>query len=400
VIDERAQPIPDGTRLLHIGPHKTGTTSVQAAFHSARAAVAAQGVHFAGPNRHPRQAAQAAAARETRGSLRGQIRSWAALLREIRRAPGRVVLSSEWFSDASDAAARLVIEDLDPTRTHVVVTLRPLASLLPSQWQQYVQAGTTTPYLEWLSAIFEQPASGAARRFWHRHRHDQLIERWASIVGPERVTAVVIDDRDHAAVLRAFERLAGLRSGTLALVPDRSNRSLTQPEAELIRALNAAMASVGLDGAPRLDLVLFGAAAALKERTPAAGEPRIFTPDWAIERAIAVEREIVAGIRATGARIDGDLDRLALAPTGVEQPVATKAATAWPEIAATGSLGVLTAGGLARSGSAGDPGSLSNQRLRSVLLGRLWDGARSLARPAPRMAGRSSSIHSARVEVE
>lgn len=43
---ERSLPLPEGTCLLHIGPHKTATTSLQSAFHAAREAMASQGVHY------------------------------------------------------------------------------------------------------------------------------------------------------------------------------------------------------------------------------------------------------------------------------------------------------------------------------------------------------------------
>src|SRR4029079_14560362 len=110
-----------------------------------------------------------------------------------------------------------------------------------------------------LRPVSAEPQSGSGKRFWHRHRHDRLIERWAAVAGPERVNAVVVDDRDHAAGLRFFERLLGRRDGTLELVPDRTNRSLTRPEAELVRTMNGHLAGAGIEGPPRLDLVLFGA---------------------------------------------------------------------------------------------------------------------------------------------
>jgi hypothetical protein len=42
-----------GARLLHIGPHKTGSTAVQGAFHLARERLAAQGVVYPGQGRQP-----------------------------------------------------------------------------------------------------------------------------------------------------------------------------------------------------------------------------------------------------------------------------------------------------------------------------------------------------------
>jgi hypothetical protein len=42
----------------------------------------------------------------------------------------------------------------------VVVTLRPLARILPSQWQQYLQNGYCMPYLEWLDGILSKQTRG------------------------------------------------------------------------------------------------------------------------------------------------------------------------------------------------------------------------------------------------
>ena len=42
-----------GTRLVHIGPHKTGTTAIQGALHLARERLAAEGVVYPGRGRQP-----------------------------------------------------------------------------------------------------------------------------------------------------------------------------------------------------------------------------------------------------------------------------------------------------------------------------------------------------------
>src|SRR5262245_6188215 len=133
-------PLPDGTRLVHIGPHKTGTTTLQGAFHLARRAAALQGVHYAGPNRQPLHAAQeAAAVRQPRDGDAPRLRHWRRLVSEIEAADEpRILVSSEWFADAKPAGIRFAVDNLDPGRVHIAVTLRPLGRILASQWQQYV----------------------------------------------------------------------------------------------------------------------------------------------------------------------------------------------------------------------------------------------------------------------
>ncbi len=114
-------------RLLHIGPHKTGTTAIQGAFDLARARLAAYGVGYSGAGRQPLLPALAVTGQPALlGGMRPDIDHWKKLAREIRQAVNqRVLVSSEFFAGADDAAARRIIEDLGGTGVHVVVTLRP-----------------------------------------------------------------------------------------------------------------------------------------------------------------------------------------------------------------------------------------------------------------------------------
>jgi hypothetical protein len=80
-------PLPDGTRLVHIGPHKTGTTTLQGAFHLARHAASEQGVHYVGRNRQPIHAAQAVAALTAPPERESPaFRHWRRLVAEIAAA--------------------------------------------------------------------------------------------------------------------------------------------------------------------------------------------------------------------------------------------------------------------------------------------------------------------------
>jgi len=351
--------VPPRTRLLHIGPHKTGTTALQSAFHSHRADIEAQGVHYAGPNRQPMGAAHAITGSPSpyADGKAPPLRRWQDLVREVdgARAP-RVVISSEGFADADEAGAAKVVADLDPSRTQVVVTLRPLTAILPSQWQQYVQGGMTTAYDEWLDAMLNRPQGTIAPGFWRRHRHDALVARWAAAVGVDHVTVVVGDEGDHARQLRVFERLVGLREGTLVPEASLGNRSLTVPEVESLRAFNVAFRAEGLSTQLHNKVVRFGAAELLKQRTPDPREPRIETPAWALERATELGRAIADGIAASGARVIGDLASLTMAPAPGRARSRASAKrdaydvdAAWADVGATLALGVVLSSGLARA---------------------------------------------------
>ncbi len=343
--------LPEGTRLVHIGPPKTGTTSVQSAFDTGRDRLRDQGVHYAGRGRQPADAVLAVTERpSTTAATPPPIGKWTSLLKEIDAArEPRVVISSEFFADARPDAIRRVARDLGPDRIHVVVTLRPLTKLVASQWQQFVQSGLRTELGPWLGGILGEGGAEVSPTFWQRHRHDALIARGADVVGPDRVTVVVLDEQDHDSVLRAFERLLGLTTGTLVAVEELSNRSLSMAEVEVVRALNVAFKDLGLSKALHTRIIRRGATRHLKvTRVPAADEPRVELPQWALDKAGAVAAEMVPVIEASGVRIVGDVAKLRLVPTSRLAGDDVPEVRVTPDVGAVTAMGVLLATGLPR----------------------------------------------------
>ncbi|MDO9378039.1 MAG: hypothetical protein Q7T56_04245 [Nocardioidaceae bacterium] len=328
--------LPPGTRLVHVGPHKTGTTAIQSALFHHRELLAEHGVLYAGDRQHSSVAVK---------SLTGQApshrradpegRRWRALARQVRRAgEQRVVLSSEVLSDLDDAAAERMLDDVERHRVHVVVTVRPLASILPSQWQQRVQLGERLTYEDWLRSLLDDPDGSLGRAMWRRHRHDDVVRRWASRVGTENVTVVVVDAADRTALTRAFEQMLGLPQDSLVPPPDETNanRSLTLGEAEVVRQVNLLADGAGVDRRTYSGLMRYGAITYLKGRPPAADEPAVSTPAWALPRVGGIGRASADGIEASGVRVVGDLDVLRAEPLLRGDPSAAPVVT--PEIAA------------------------------------------------------------------
>ena len=401
--------LPAGTRLLHIGPPKTGTSSLQAAFHQNRPATLEQGVRYAGSARHSGSAVLAVTGRPSFVRDQGSptMRRWEALLGSVRGAPeSRVLVSSEFFADAEPPAVKRAVEDLDRDRLHVVVTLRRLDRIITSQWQQYVQSSLKVGFEPWLEGTLKNPP-GPTPTFWRRHRHDRLVERWAAEVGPERMTIVVIDDHDHDHILRVFERLLGLRAGTLVADEELVNRSMTMPEIEAVRAFNNAFRDAGLGNAMFHKVMHFGAAAYMKTRVPPADEQRVRLPGWAREMVAEVSREMVANLKAAGVRVLGDLESLAPAPTPdgatpgeeggePEDPCIT------PEIIAAMAVGMAVVGGHARgtrlvdedeSEEKAELARYATYQLSGAVLGRL---RRSMARVIEGVLGRVRRVRRVR----
>jgi hypothetical protein len=343
-------PFPEGSRIIHIGPPKTGTSALQDACRAAKARMLEQGVRYAGPATHHSMPARAVTGLAT---ISGRphvppIGRWTELLEEMRGARElRVLYSSEVFAEASEASIRRIATDVGPD-IQVLITLRPLDSILASQWQQSVQHGAVLTLDEYLVRVLGEDAhppvdTGALRVF----RHGDLVERWAAVVGSDRVTVVILDRRDPGFLLRNAEALLGLRPGTLQAAHIPANRSLTMAEAEVIRHLNRHAGAARLPAATRLRLVKSGAAAYAKRHPPAPDAVSIRLPTWAAARAGELGREASEAIRASSVRVIGDVGQLATEPS--EPPVqAAGPRDAWvdPGTAAVMAMGMAWGTGL------------------------------------------------------
>jgi hypothetical protein len=316
--------LPAGTRLLHIGPHKTGTTALQRALAEARPRLEEHGVVYPGNGpSHIRAACAVTGAAGLPGAPRVRKVEWTRLVRRVGRCGDqRVVISSEFFDMADDPTARRIVDELGGDRVHVVVTLRPLAKILPSAWQQAVRGRIQLDYGSWLKAVFaDEPGTRHIRNFWMRHHHDQLIARWADVVGKDRLTVVVLDETDRMMLLHTFESMVGLPAGTLEFAPGRTNRSLSLAETELVRQINVAFHTNGWSKRNYARFMRLGVVENLQlSRTPAAGEAQIQTPRWALEQATEIGAAAVPRIEQLGVRVVGDLSTLGATP-----------ATGWPE---------------------------------------------------------------------
>ena len=318
-----------GEVLLHIGPHKTGSTTLQLGFHRNRSHLLEQGVHYAGSKSQPMTAAMVAATGQLLPTLGPEAAAtWDELVDEVHEVGAdRTVISSEFFCEADEEHATAILDRLGPERTQVVVTLRPLARILASQWQQFVQNRLATSYPDWLTAVLTDPSTTETPSFWRRHRHDDLVRRWAAAAGPGRVTVVVLDEDDPAALLRTFEELVTVRAGTLDPGDVSANRSLRYAEVELLRQFNEQWRAQGWSETDYTRLVRFGAVRHLQSRQPRADETRILTPAWAVARAQEHAAGVVAAVEASGVEVVGDLasltEGLPASAVGDNEPAAT-----------------------------------------------------------------------------
>lgn len=315
---------PPARVVVHVGPHKTGTTAIQHACHESRQALAAAGVHYAGSTPHPLEAVWALNARHGReaSGIAPSRRAWPKLADEVRSAAApHVFVSSEFFSDSPPAAMAQMLDDFGGD-VDIVITVRPLAHVLASQWQQYVQNGMRRRLDSWAQAVLEhwdedpELGSGPTPSFWRRHRHDLVVKRWTDLVGTERVTVVAPPPRDREAVLRACEQVLGVSEGTLRVRGELVNRSLTAAEAELLLRVNRSYRRLELDDRAYQHLIRFGMARHLQARRPAASERSIKVRQDHLDLASRIGGEMARAISSSGVRVIGDVQVLSDRPSG------------------------------------------------------------------------------------
>lgn len=382
-----------GTRLVHIGPHKTGTTAIQGSFHAARERLAEHGVVYAGNWRQPVAAVNAAL---ERGSPWGvpppRPESWQQLKHEINQAADagkRVVLSSERLANANPAQATRIVDELGGSDVHIVVTLRPLAWLLSSAWQQWAQDGLHHSYTEWLNGLLYPPYE-MTPVFWKWHTHDALVQRWASVVGIENVTVIALDPTDRGMLFRAFEALLGMPEGVLQPDPESNiNRSLDYGEVELSRRMLDVFKELGWPGELHRRLIHHGGISRLKRTAPPSPpEQKVVTPRWAAERAAEIGAEAAAKLATSDVRVIGDLDHLGSVPENLPDEISEPDPLIPSEAAVQTIIGVIENSGLTERG--GRRGRLVNRTSSTDLLKvvvrrarrRLRRRARSLLRPS------------------
>ena len=307
--------LPPRARLLHIGLPKTGTTALQSTAQAKRDQLRELGVRYPGGGMNHREAVSSLMGRRWGwigpGAKVPPMRHWDRLMREVEAdEESRIWISHEFASESDDATAQKFADALGP-QLHVAITLRPFSAILASSWQQYLKGGTVHTFEHWLSRVLdEEPDLEVTPSFHLRNDQAGVVQRWASVVGPANVTAVVVDKAQPTLLTDSFERLFALPHGFLvdsSLGGLQRNRSMSWPESELLRGLNLALRDRDVDWSHYEKLLRNGAIARLLEsRTPTTTEERVLLPGWAAERATARGRHFADTIAASGVNVVGD----------------------------------------------------------------------------------------------
>ena len=311
---------------LHVGFHKTGTTAIQEALFTHSDQLRILGINYAtkkGKANH--REAWALSERywgwKKRGGEQTSIVEWQKRVKNLKAQKIDSVVSSEFFSEINDDQLNLMANDLKDFDVEIIFTIRPLAKLLGSSYQQYLKYGIKASYEEWLEDIFhnsEKPKFTPT--FWKRHRHEEVMSRWANAFGNQKIHLVVVDESEPDLLYDSFNKILKLPAGTLKEVKGLgSNRSLNYPEIALLLAINKAFPK---DRAWS-DYEVFireGSIRHLTNQIQLAGlGTKLLTPQWAVDEAAKLSSNSIAKINDLGIIIYGDLNKL----SSTEIPIGT-----------------------------------------------------------------------------
>ena len=311
--------------IIHPGFHKSGTTALQESFALNRALLRELGILYPhiGTKAHHRVAwalTQRPWGWNKRGGERTPEKYWNQMVGRINSAKEEtVILSSEFFSEIDGEKIRKIRSDIKERDIQILFTLRPLAKLLPSSYQQYLKYGITVKYEDWLHAILDKPGeSKVSPTFWKRHSHGKVVARWVDIFGKSNVTLLIVNESQPTFLFDEVNEFLGLPRNTINAAPSGSNRSLTMEEISLLLEMNRQFPKERVWD----EYEVFIRAGYIRELTdhvpPAPDKARLLTPQWAVDKANELGRKIQEELSGLGVKMIGDVSSLgsATVPTG------------------------------------------------------------------------------------
>ena len=211
--------------VLHIGPHKTGSTTLQVALARNRSQLARHGWHYDEMKEFPGGVHEFAARLSKNSDQAIEV-----LPNMSSRFSHPTVLSSENFSLLGQQQVRLLAAALDFRAVRVVYFLRSPIERIPSLWQESVKHG----YPESLDAFMKVRLNDAMAD--PETNPASQLAPWLDVFG-RRAVAIHVLDRVANPVRLFFRRHLGILS--TPDFEDRLNKSLSAEEVEILRHLGA-----------------------------------------------------------------------------------------------------------------------------------------------------------------
>lgn len=226
---------------LHIGTPKSGTTFLQSLVRSNRDAMADAGVLVPFTTHRANYSLRYVAFRNVDDlpQPRWAVDRWKDFGDAVARWPQDVLVTHEGMSRLEQPYVDTLMDELRrmDLEVKVVVTMRDLARLIPSAWQQSIKSGRVRRFSEYLELI----ASSPDEDFWLDQDLERILPRWISAVGAENVTLVTApgSGTPPTVLWTRFAEAIGVPSGVVTDFETANlNQRLTVTEIEILRRMN------------------------------------------------------------------------------------------------------------------------------------------------------------------
>ncbi len=248
------------TCYVHIGTHKTGTTSIQHILTANEDRFATFGILIPRAGRAERAGGHHNLAWELNGDSRfdPDCGTFADVLREIERTgSNRVCLSSEDFEYLDAAALQTLADGLRAVgyRPVIIVYLRPQSGYIESLYVELVKHGLTESFDRYLADIITAGEVRFNERWRFQFDYEELVRDLTAVFGAAHILARRYDPEPPYGVVGDFLRLLGVRPGDIDRRTLRRSSRLNQsrPFAEVL-AMRAENALVRAGQSARIEL--------------------------------------------------------------------------------------------------------------------------------------------------
>ena len=319
--------MPQKELILHVGFHKSGTSALQESLANQRDDLHKAGVLYPsiGKKAHHRVAwglSQKPWGWKARGAEKTPYKTFSRMASLINISSAqRIVLSSEFFAELEPDKIQKLADTIKNRQIKILFTLRPLAKLLSSSYQQYLKFGLKADYVEWLHSVLDEPGvSKLNPTFWKRHMHGEVVAKWASIFGSENVSVLIVDEQRPEFMYEQINAYLGLPAGFLKPEVEGSNRSLSAEEVTLLLEMNQRFPKQR-EWNEYLIFIRNGYIRQLTDNVPLKeGSTKLLTPSWAVAKANQLSGESKKKIKDLGVSLYGDIESLDTAKVPEGEP--------------------------------------------------------------------------------
>lgn len=223
---------------VHIGPPRTGTTSIQRLLRANSDVLGSEGICVPALAR-----GQFAAVNDLMHGGRGSAGdppgdgNWGDLTREVLDHDGPSVISQERLAFGDETTVERLAEDLAGREVHIVYTIRDLVAITLSAYLGVLKRGSTLTLDE---HVAQAVAGSPSERVWET-RAGWGLRQWAAAVPPERMHVITVPPRTapRTELWERFSSVIGHDPGKGPTEVARSNESVGVVEADFLRRLNS-----------------------------------------------------------------------------------------------------------------------------------------------------------------